>query len=423
MIKTVIFVTQTYLQWLSAEAMQDVKSSGIRLVLLVNAGEPILKSLDGFFDDIVPLTGRLGTNIRPVLPYEDILTVVQEEVRTAGAPEAVRLFCQEEGHVLDAAAVRQALGIPGDRPELVSGFRDKILMKERVRTAGIRIPLHVVLDLHLAVIDPAEYYLALKREMGAKLVIKPVDAAGSLNVFVVENVGDFVAAMEAIRLFENEFKYEVDEFIEGDMFQCDSFVQNGQIKFCGTFELGCTNFDFVQGRPLTGYPTLDPDVLKTLEDYNARVIKALGMQNGCTHHEFFVNPATGQPTFLEIACRSPGGVGVYFHIMNKNFNLIDAYLYQNTLPDRLGEIRVTQANNVVAALLPVGHGRIVSLNEPDVVSRYDIRWMVERGAVVNANTIADAAGILTLYNDNHDELRSDFERLQQYVPVTCQPEH
>lgn len=125
------------------------------------------------------------------------------------------------------------------------------------------------------------------------------------------------------------------------------------------------------------------------------------------------------PKFIEIAARVPGGVGVRFHELNSGVNLIDACLWL-ALGDPLADtVTPVPRNNVVLAYLPVGHGTIVALSEPDVASPYTIEWRVRVGDVVDSRSLLDIAGILTLVNDDPSVLRRDFERLGGYVPVTC----
>ena len=42
--------------------------------------------------------------------------------------------------VLTAATLREYLGCPGMRRNVVLGFRDKEIMKARIRAAGLRVP-------------------------------------------------------------------------------------------------------------------------------------------------------------------------------------------------------------------------------------------------------------------------------------------
>ncbi|MFM0288749.1 ATP-grasp domain-containing protein [Paraburkholderia megapolitana] len=421
-VKTVVYITTNYLQWATSAVIASVRESGVRMVLITYKGEPVNPNLAPYFDQIIPVDAALDEGVRPVLHFAEVLFAVKREIQLVGGSHAIRLLCQEEGNVHHVAKVREQLGIIGDTATMVERFRNKLIMKQAVADAGIRIPKHCAFDFNAYKTAPEHYYEKLREQLGPRLVLKPVDAAGSLNVSIIDQFADLKMACAGLEISPYVFDYEVDEFIDGVMYQTDSFVHQGRIEFAGTFELGCTNFDFVLGKPLTGFPALDPALKKKLEDYNTRVIQALGMQNGCTHHEFFLDRKTGEPIFLEIACRAPGGVGVYFHIKNKNFNLMDAYLIQNAAPHMLEALKVETRDNVVAALLPVGHGRVVSLQEPDVKSSYDIRWLIETGRLVDSRTIADAAGILTMHNNDLTQLRVDFEALQSYQPVVCVPE-
>ncbi|QGZ64600.1 ATP-grasp domain-containing protein [Paraburkholderia acidisoli] len=421
-VKTIVYIATNYLQWATPGLVSRVRASGVRMVLITYEGERVAPALAAYFDHVIPVTAALNEGVRPVLNLDEVRCAIEKEMRMVGGPNAIRILCQEEGNVHHAAMVREQLGIPGDTVAMVERFRNKLIMKQVVEDAGIRTPKHLKFDFDAYKDNPNEYYSRLGEILGERLVLKPVDAAGSLNVSIISRFSDLQSACANIEESPYDFEYEIDEFIDGIMYQSDSFVHQGGVEFTGTFELGCTNFDFVMGKPLTGFPAVDPELKRKLEDYNARVIRALGMQNGCTHHEYFLDKKTGEPVFLEIACRAPGGVGVYFHIKNKNYNMMDAYLIQNTSPEALDELKVDARDNVVAALLPVGHGRVVSLQEPEVKSDFEIRWLIEEGSVVNSRTIADAAGILTMRNDDIEQLRIDFEALQSYTPVLCDPD-
>ncbi|WP_287814132.1 ATP-grasp domain-containing protein, partial [Pseudomonas sp.] len=257
----------------------------------------------------------------------------------------------------------------------------------------------------------------LAERLGLPLVLKPVNAAGSFEVSIIGNEAEFTRAREQVMASPFHFDYEVDEFIDGAMFQCDSFVVDGEIRYCGVLELGCTNFDFVQGKPLSVIPVADPVLKATLEAFNRDVIAALNFRNGSTHHEVFVDRRRGYPVFLEIAARVPGGIGVPYHEKNSDINLIDANLYLVAGAAALEQIRPREKNNVVSALLPLRKGRISQLNEPPIASAYSIDWKVAPGMVVDSRSLADTAGILTFCNDDPTVLRADFDALQHYVPT------
>ena len=158
-------------------------------------------------------------------------------------------------------------------------------------------------------------------------MIKPTSGAGSVNVAIIDCYADFLAFADLLAGQSYEFQYEVDSFISGVMYQCDSLVVNGEVKFASVLQLGCSNYEFVQGQPLTVTPAIDADLRAQIEGFNQQVINALGLTDGVTHHELFVDPDTGSITFLEIAMRIPGAMIVPFHNANSGVNLMDASLY------------------------------------------------------------------------------------------------
>lgn len=418
MVKTLIFITQSYINFASDAALDKVRSK-VRTVLILHRDEAVNARIARYIDDIVRVDGALTDNVRPVLSVEEMLVLVKHEIERAGNANDVRVFCQEECNVQGAATIRVALRIPGDTPEMVRLFRNKLEMKEAVAKHGISVPAYEKLDRDRLCAEPEAYYNSLIEKFGKRLVIKPTSAAGSFNVTIVESYNDFLTARKIVDSEIFHFDYEVDEFISGTMYQCDSFVRHGIVVFSGILELGCTNFDFVQGKPLSVYPAIPDALRQRLFQFNQNVITALGFKDGSTHHELFFNEEDNSIVFLEIAARVPGGIGVPFHEKNSRVNLIDANLYYTVDPVWLNEIQPVTLNNVVSALLPVGHGTVVQLNEPEIESRYEIVWNIHLGAVVDSRSLVDNAGILTLYNDDKIVLRRDFEQLQNYVPVVC----
>lgn len=424
MIESLVFVSQAYLQYATNKTLEQAASRA-RLSIVLDRGEDLHPKLVPYVSEVHRLTGRMRTNLQPSFDGDELTAVVGRQIDASGGdPGKVALFCQHEDNVLPAAYARRRTGIRGDGPDLVRRFRDKLAMKQALaERLPESLPRYRRLSPGRAAVDPAGYYDELTAALGTeKLVVKPTLGAGSLNVTIVTSPAGLAVAAEKIRDSDREFEYEVDEFVKGTMYQCDSFVRDGRVVFSGILELGCSNFDFVQGRPLSVCPVTDGETYRRLFDHNQDVVTTLGFQNGSTHHEVFAR-WTGDGRliikFIEIAARVPGGLGVPFHELNSGINLIDANLWLALGDAVVDDLSIDRRNNVVSALLPVGHGTIASLNEPDILSEYSIDWRVQVGDVVDSRSLVDNAGILTLLNDDPDVLRRDFESLHGYVPVTC----
>jgi hypothetical protein len=425
MMKTLVLVTQAYVHCASPDLLAEAAARA-RLVVVLDENEKLHPLLAPHVSEVYHRTGQTRLTLQPSIEVDDLAAIVHREIDAAGGdPRSVGLFCQHEDNVYPTAQVRKLTGIAGDGPELVHRFRDKLAMKaalaERLPEA---LPRYRRFSVDRAEADAKGYYDELAGALGTpKLVVKPTTGAGSFNVAIVNGPDDLSLAVKHIRSDDREFEYEVDEFIDGTMHQCDSFVRGGEVYFSGILELGCSNFDFVQGKPLSVYPVTDPEDYRRLFEYNQQVVSALGFRDGSTHHELFVRrDADGGLSlkFIEIAARVPGGLGVPFHERNSGINLIDANLLL-ALGDPAADAPAFKSNNnVVSALLPVGHGKVVARNEPEVGSEYWIDWRISVGDTVDSRSLVDNAGILTMVNDDAVTLRRDFESLQNYVPVSCE---
>ena len=91
-----------------------------------------------------------------------------------------RVECLWEPCVLLAASLRERLGIPGMSRDTVLGFRDKTLMKERLRAAGVRVP-------RFARVQSAAEVHAAAEAIGYPVVIKPIAGAGSADTYRVDS--------------------------------------------------------------------------------------------------------------------------------------------------------------------------------------------------------------------------------------------
>ena len=76
--------------------------------------------------------------------------------------------------MMSAAHIRTKLKLPGMTPDTVIGFRDKSIMKQRVKAAGLRVP-HAFRCTSTKQIEEAA------ERIGFPLIIKPIAGAGSAD--------------------------------------------------------------------------------------------------------------------------------------------------------------------------------------------------------------------------------------------------
>lgn len=209
----------------------------------------------------------------------------QELARRLGLPaDRCALVALAERTVFPAACLRQALGLPGTGPETALLCRDKARMKERVRQAGIPCARFATDEDRL---DGRE----IAQQLGLPLVLKPRDSSGGRGMRIVRRLDEVPPAIPP--------GWMAESFVEGVEMSLESLI--------------------VQGRPIFTNPTeywrprwanivpafLEQPLHKRVEAFNLRVIEVLGIENGLTHLEIFVQQ--DRILFGEIALRPPGG--------------------------------------------------------------------------------------------------------------------
>ena len=238
--------------------------------------------------------------------YEQVPTVVDEGtlfqvVRKLQEREWVdRLEATIEAHVMPAAKVREATGIPGTSAETAWLCRDKPAMKEALRKAGVPCAAS-------AGIETAEEAVAFATEVGFPIILKPRSAAGAAGTYRADNASELDMAIRETGL-DRGLPVAVEEFIEGHEGFYDSITIGGK-----------TAVDFISHyypNVLEGMRTrwISPQVATTnrmsepaYEDVKAlgqKVVQALGIGNSATHMEWFYGPKGLK--FSEIGCRPTG---------------------------------------------------------------------------------------------------------------------
>src|SRR5438105_3617777 len=129
-----------------------------------------------------------------------------------------RVLANWEVLVMLAARLRERWGMPGMSPDTVRGFRDKEIMKERVRAAGLRVPRSCRVRTEREVREAAE-------EIGFPLILKPIAGAGSADTYQVRTQAELEATIPKMRSVQEA---SCEEYIEGEEFTFDTVCIGGK---------------------------------------------------------------------------------------------------------------------------------------------------------------------------------------------------
>ena len=231
-----------------------------------------------------------------IMDEEDVLRRVRDWMQDRPID---RIEAQWEPLVLLAAKMREAFGVPGMSSDTVLGFRDKQLMKERVKAAGLRVP-------HSARVKSGAEARAAAVEIGFPLIVKPIAGAGSADTYRVDEEADLDRVLELTRHVP---EVSVEEFVEGEEFTYDTVCIDGEPAFENVAQylprpLDARTHEWISPIICTVRELQQPKIQQGLELGRA-VLNALGMGTGFTHMEWYLK-SNGEVVFGEIGCR-PGG--------------------------------------------------------------------------------------------------------------------
>jgi len=216
-------------------------------------------------------------------------------IRTYGINFVVALH---EKDMLLAARLRDEHALPGMGYERTLPFRDKALMKETLLAAGYRkLP-------QFRTLAPGEVVESVP--WSGRTVVKSRWGVGSSQVRIAPDIDAVNRAREELERTGDELQLE--EFVEGPMYHCDSVVRDGEVSFTASSEYIARPGEYGPARVAGSVLVSDRHLREKLDRENTEVLRILGMESGVTHAEFFGRPS-GELVFCEVAAR-PGGGGI-----------------------------------------------------------------------------------------------------------------
>jgi phosphoribosylaminoimidazole carboxylase (NCAIR synthetase) len=211
-----------------------------------------------------------------------------------------RLEATVEAHIMAAAKVREASGIPGTSVRTAWLCRDKPAMKEALRDAGIPCAQSTSADR----VDQAREFA---ERVGFPLILKPRSGAGASGTVRVNDAGELERAMRSFGLGRGA-SIAIEEFIEGHEGFLDTIAINGEVAHEFVSHYYPNVLEAMRARwispQIVSTNRIDAPGYDELKVLARRVIKALDIGTSATHMEWFYGPKGLK--FSEIGCRPPG---------------------------------------------------------------------------------------------------------------------
>lgn len=211
-----------------------------------------------------------------------------------------RLEATVEAHIMAAARVREATGIPGTSVRTAYLCRDKPAMKEVLREAGIPCAQSTrASDEHTA--------REFAKQVGFPLIIKPPAGAGASGTWKVRDTEELDAVLIESGVSDGE-EVAIEEFIEGHEGYLDTLTIDGEVthEFITHYYpnvLTAMRERWISPQMVTTNRINAPGY-REVRQMARDVIKVLDIGTSATHMEWFAGPKGLR--FSEIGCRPPG---------------------------------------------------------------------------------------------------------------------
>ncbi len=340
--------------------VRGLKAVGARVT---GIGESPLEWLDGELRGWLDDYEQVGNVCHPGMLYGAV-----ERIQARRWVD--RLEATVEAHILPAAKVRAARGIPGLTPRAAEICRDKALMKEVLRKGGVPCAR----SARIASVAEGRDFAA---EVGFPLIVKPLDGAGAAGTSRVDDVEALVEALEEAGV-DGRHAVAVEEFIEGHEGFYDTLTVGGEVAH-----------DFISHyspNVLVGMRTrwISPRIVATNRDeapgyaevraLGQRVIELLDLETTATHMEWFFGPKGLK--FSEIGARPPGVLQWDLYNFGNDMDLYREWAAALT-HGRVLERKSRRFATGLLAKRPDRDGRIVGYSGMDAVQRQVGEWIID----------------------------------------------
>lgn len=269
------------------------------------------------------------------------------------------------------ATLREALDIPGVRPETAALFRDKARMKDVLRAHGLPCARH-------RRITSTQDLRAFVDEVGTPIVLKPIEGMGSKATFRLRDHAAVANAIDRLS-FSARAPFIAEEFLVGREASFETITIRGEARFHSFSHYQPTPLEVLEN-PWIQWAVVHPRRIDGPEYDDARemglkAIAALGLQTGFTHMEWF-RRTDGSLAIGEIAARPPGA-----RIVDANNLVHDADLHhawaRAVIDDAFDGPWERRHAVGVAFLRAMGQGRVVRIRGVGEANARIGQWVVD----------------------------------------------
>ncbi|MEW2301853.1 ATP-grasp domain-containing protein [Streptomyces sp. NPDC006655] len=345
---------------------------------------------------------------------------------TAARLEALAPICvvagQEGPGVNLADTLSTLLNVPSNGTSLSLARRDKFLMIEALRSAGLRCADQFRSS------EPEDLVAWAEARGNWPVVVKPLRSAASNGVSVCSEASEIRKAAEEILGNPDFFgrpnqEVLVQSYLVGEEYKVDMVSYEGRRYTCGVWQYGKR---LVGTRNIYDRDSLCPPDRTPVPEIIAYVdaaLTALGIEFGPSHAEVIVTP--DGPTLVEVGTRIAGGTVPDFHDVCLGTNQADvtalAYARPQEFLSRLAGRSYRMLRHASQYLVPTTADGVVASVDEQVVRQIEaletvFRLTVKLKAGDRIRPTVDlpsATMVVHMAGDHPAALERDHERIRQ----------
>ena len=355
--------------------------------------------------------------------YERVGSVCDEDavaraVRwVQGRTRVDRLEATIEAHILPAARVREACGIPGTSIRTAYLCRDKPSMKAVLREGGIP-------TARSAAAANGDEVRAFARETGYPLILKPRSAAGASGTERVDGEAELESAIARTGV-DRGAALAVEEFVEGHEGFYDTITIGGEVvhEFVSHYYpnvLEAMRERWISPQFIATNRFESAPAYAELREMGRQVVQLLGIETSATHMEWFFGPKGLR--FSEIGCRPPGVRAWDLYAAGNEMDLYREWAMAIVHGRRERRPSQRYAAGIIA-LRPDRDGQIAGYEGVDSIHRNFGQWILDAHLPpegtptqpVEAGYMANAW--IRMRHPDYDELRRMLDEVGRTVKV------
>lgn len=199
------------------------------------------------------------------------------------------------------AEAREIADVPGMNVKTARGFRDKSVMKDVLRAAGVPVARHALVESDRDALD-------FVQAVGLPIILKPVAGLGSRGTYRIQTEEDLHQALKSLRP-SIDAPLQAEEFVVGLERTCETVSIAGKpVWQSGTWYMN-RPLEVLES-PWMQYCVILPkeenlEEFKAFSPTNKAALAALGMGTGLSHMEWFLRK-DGSHVVSEVGARPPG---------------------------------------------------------------------------------------------------------------------